>query len=172
MERGAEEEGRRADKIERRCEARSRVPRDGSLGRDKESLGTAGRARGRAALRRPTGRREAIEARKALGGNPPRAYGLVRHFEEVADVGFAERRVVVVDEIAHGVVALGVEARKLGVARVCGTLGGAHGSADAGNEAAAREDGRGGCRATRGARGVALSPHKPIALSPSCATDG
>ena len=60
------------------------------------------------AVRRGADKRS--DARKALGRNPPRAYGLVRHFEEVADVGFAERRVVVVDEIAHGVVALGVEA--------------------------------------------------------------
>ena len=63
MERGAEEEGRRADKEKIRCNAGNWVPRDESLGRGKEGLGTMGRAaprfpgcaRGRAALRRPTG---------------------------------------------------------------------------------------------------------------------
>lgn len=42
--------------------------------------------------------------------------------------------------------------KPLGRARRCGTLGGAHGSAIAPSEAAAREYGRGGCRAAHSAR--------------------
>ena len=60
----------------------------------------------------------------------------------------------------------------LGRERRLGTLGSAHGSADAASEAAAREDGRGGCRAARRAMAVTFSPLKTIATARTCATDG
>lgn len=93
--------------------SKGRVPWPGKGGSGNHGAGSAAVPRTRprkGGLAPSDGARGVRKGKQALGGLPPRACGLVRHFEEVADVGFAERRVVVVDEIAHGVVALGVKA--------------------------------------------------------------